>query len=216
MTYSMKTRNCTFGILGDSYSTFQGCVPKGNRCYYPDPTRVDDVLTAEQTWWHQLMKKRALDLLMNESFSGATVCEHNREGLPEKSSFTKRVIRAFGPENQEKFELLFLFGCTNDSWLDREIGELQYENWSEKDLRQVLPAYCYTIYQLKTHNPETTLVAIINTDLKERIREGMIRAGEYYGIHNVILSDISKQNGHPDALGMTQIAEQVDVALNLI
>ncbi|MBE6983155.1 MAG: hypothetical protein E7435_02575 [Ruminococcaceae bacterium] len=211
----MKTRNCTFGILGDSYSTFQGYIPEGNRCYYPTKN-VDDVLTVEQTWWHQLMKKRKLHLLMDESFSSATVCEHNREDLPEDSSFTKRAIRAFGPENKEKFELLFLFGCTNDSWLDREIGELQYENWRGNDLRKVLPAYCYTIYQLKTHNPEATVVAIINTDLKEKIREGMIQAGEHYGIHNVILSDISKQNGHPDALGMTQIAEQVDAALNLI
>ena len=206
----------TFGILGDSYSTFKGYIPEGNRYYYPRPEDVADVLQVEQTWWHQLMEKRNLRLVINESFSGATVCEDNREGYPEDSSFTKRAIRAFSSENQEKCQLIFLFGCTNDSWFDRAIGQNQYENWTAADLQQILPAYCYTLHTLKTHNPDATVVAIINTGLKEEIRDGMIRAGEHYGIPNVILHDISKQSGHPDALGMTQIAQQVDTALDLI
>ncbi len=212
----MKTRNCTFGILGDSYSTFQGYIPQGNRFYYPRPEDVEDVLQVEQTWWHQLMQMRNLRLLTNESFSGATVCEHNREDLPENSSFTKRAMRAFGPEKKDKCELIFFFGCTNDSWLDRAIGTTQYENWTDADLQQILPAYCYIVHNLKAHNPYATLVTIINTQLKDEIRDGMIRAGEHYGIHNVILTDIHKQNGHPTAMGMTQIAQQVDAALNLI
>ena len=204
----------TFGILGDSYSTFQGYIPEGNRYYYPRPEAVEDVLRVEQTWWHQLMKKRNLRLLINESYSGATVCEHNREDLPEDSCYTKRAIRAFGPENTEKCDIIFLFGCTNDSGECREVGELQYENWSVGDLRKVLPAYCYTIDVLKTYNPDATLVAIVNTSLNKEMRAGMIQAGEHYGIINVVLQNISKQNGHPTALGMTQIAEQVDAVLD--
>ena len=212
----MKTRNCTFGVLGDSYSTFKGWIPEGNRRYYPLPTDVEDVLSVEQTWWHLLMQKRDLQLTVNDSFSGATVCEDNREGYPEDSSFTRRAKRSFCNENAGKSQLIFLFGCTNDSWFDRTIGVDQYENWTEADLQQILPAYSYTIHTLKSNNPDAAIVAIINTDLKEEIRDGMIRAGEHYGIVNVILADIAKQNGHPTALGMTQIAEQVDAALDLI
>ena len=211
----MKTRNCTFGILGDSYSTFKGWIPEGNRRYYPY-AEVPDVLQVEQTWWHQLMQKRNLKLVINQSYSGAMVCEDVREGYTVDSAFTKRAVRSFGPETTEKCELIFLFGCTNDSWFDRTIGVDQYENWTEADLQQTLPAYSYTVHTLKTYNPDATIVAIINTGLKEEIRDGMIRAGEHYGIHNIILSDISKEVGHPDALGMTQIADQVDAALDLI
>ena len=206
----------TFGILGDSYSTFSGFIPEGNRCYYPRPEDVDDVLRVEQTWWYQLMTKRNLRLLVNESYSGATVCEDVREGYPEDSSFTKRAIRAFSEKTEEKPNFIFLFGCTNDSWFDRTIGSNQYENWTDADLQQVLPAYCNTIHSLKTANPEATIVAIINTDLKEEIQNGMLLACEYYDIAKVVLSDISKQSGHPDALGMTQIAQQVEAVLETL
>ena len=205
----------TFAILGDSYSTFKGHIPKGNRVYYPYP-EVPDVIRVEQTWWHLLMQKRNLQLLVNESYSGATVCEDVREGYPLDSAFTKRAIRAFCQENAEKPDIIFLFGCTNDSWFDRTIGENRYDNWTQEDLQKTLPAYCNIIHNLKTHNPESLVVAVINTGLKDEIREGMLQACEHYGIPKVVLSNISKQSGHPDALGMTQIAEQVDAVLETL
>ena len=204
----------TFGILGDSYSTFKGYIPEENHFYYPRPEAVEDVLRVEQTWWHRLKEKRGLRLLFNESYSGATVCENIRPDLPEESAFTKRAIQAFGPGKEEKPDIIFLFGCTNDDWLNRDLGQLQYENWSTVDLQQILPAYCYIIHNLKLHNPNAAVVAIINTELKEEIREGMIRAGEHYGALNVVLCGIDKQNGHPTALGMEQISRQVDAVLD--
>ena len=156
-----------FGILGDSYSTFKDHIPEGNRCYYPNPERVDDVLAVEQTWWHILMTKNNLQLLRNESYSGATVCTHTREGQPPESSFTVRAhyLKNFVDENGAGPELIILFGCTNDSWFDRTIGVDQYENWTDEDLQQTLPAYSYTVHTLKTYNPDAAIVAIINTGL---------------------------------------------------
>ena len=204
----------TFGILGDSYSTFKGYIPEGNRHYYPFPEEVEDVLQVEQTWWHRLMTKRNLRLLINESYSGATVCEDVREGYPVDSAFTRRAIRAFCQENGEKPDYIFFFGCTNDNWFGQVPGKLQYENWSEQDLQKILPAYCYILANLKKNNPQATLVTIINTGLKEEIFDGMVEAGKHYGAINVVLHDIHKQNGHPTDTGMEQIFLQVDAALN--
>ena len=67
----------TVSVLGDSYSTFEGYLtPQTNAVWYfekynPKQTDVQDV---SQTWWHQLIKKQGWQLMMNNSFSGATIC----------------------------------------------------------------------------------------------------------------------------------------------
>ena len=211
----MKTTNCTFGILGDSYSTFKGWIPEGNRRYYPFTEEVADVLTVEQTWWHLLMQKRGLQLVINDSYSGATVCEDVRVGYPPESAFTARAVRSFSAR-AEKLQYIFLFGCTNDDWFGKTPGQLQFENWTAEDLQRILPAYCYVLNHLAKENPETHIIVIINTGLSQSLADSMMQAAQHYGAHIVALHHIDKQNGHPTALGMTQIADQVDRALDLI
>lgn len=39
-------------ILGDSYSTFEGCIPEGNASwYFRAPSDNTDVTDKKQTWW---------------------------------------------------------------------------------------------------------------------------------------------------------------------
>ena len=80
-------------------------------------------------------------------------------------------------------------------------------------LRQVLPAFCHVLQALSRRYPQTRLAAVINTDLDPRIRDGMIAIARELGAAPVILENIDKVNGHPTALGMTQIARQVAAAL---
>ena len=207
---SNKLNGASFGVLGDSYSTFQGHIPEGNCCYYPRAD-VDDVLQVEHTWWHQLMTKHNMTLLVNDSYSGATVCTNTRDGQPFSSAFTERAKRSFSGENKPDY--IFLFGCTNDSWLERAIGQVKYENRTEEDLKQVLPAYCFCLEYLTTHNPGTKIIAMVNTGLHKDIHNGIMDAGIHYGVSIVVLDNIDKQHGHPTALGMRQIAEQVEAAL---
>lgn len=215
----MKSRKpltgCTFSILGDSYSTFQGYVPEGNEYYYPSPERVDDVLRVEDTWWYQLMHRRNMRLLINESYSGATVCSQVRDHHPTEAAFIERVkhLASVTDSSGKGPEYIILFGCTNDSWLGRTCGEVQFGNWSPEDLAQVLPAFCYVLDTINRENPEAVVVAVINTNLAPEITAGMARAGEHYGAINVSLTEIDKQNGHPSALGMRQIADQIEMAL---
>ena len=202
---------CSFGILGDSYSTFQGHIPEGNEYYYPNPERVDDVLRVEDTWWYQLMQRRRLRLLINDSYSSATVCTHTRDGQPPVSSFTRRARRSFSGQSQPDY--IFVFGGTNDSWLERSVGQVKFSDRTEEDLKQVLPAYCDVLEYLLRHNPDSTVVSVVNTLLRPGILQGIVQANDHYGVISVVLSDIDKQNGHPSALGMRQIAQQIEAAL---
>ena len=200
-----------FGILGDSYSTFQGHIPEGNRCYYPRADADDGVKSVEKTWWHRLMTRNDMKLLINDSFSGATVCADIPEGLAPISPYTERVKRTFSGDI--KPEYIFLFGGTNDSWQDRTVGQVQYSDWTDEDLKQILPAFCYVMDYLIQHNPQATIVVPINTGIKPVIIEGIVEAAEHYGAVAICLADIDKKKGHPSALGMEQIADQIQAAL---
>ena len=206
---SKKLTGATFGILGDSYSTFKDHIPEGNRCYYPNPEKVDDVLQVEQTWWHRLMTRNAMELLINDSYSGATVCTDH--GLPTISAYTERAKRAFSGNIQPEY--IFVFGATNDSWTNKTVGQVQYGAWEEADLKRVLPAFCFVLDYITRNNPKSTVVTLLNTGLKPEIHEGMMVASEHYGVQTVCLQNIDKQNGHPSALGMQQIARQIEEAL---
>lgn len=66
----------TFGnvlIFGDSYSTFLNYIPEGYAHYYGDSSK-SDLDSVEQTWWYQLITETHSNLVLNDSWSGSTVC----------------------------------------------------------------------------------------------------------------------------------------------
>lgn len=205
----------TFSILGDSYSTFKGYIPEGYSVYYPWVESVPDVLRVEDTWWHLLMQRRNLELLKNNSYSGSTVCTNVRPGQPGSSSFVERAKLCFSAASrgEPQPDYIFVFGTTNDSWLERDPGQLQFERWAEADLEKVLPAYCFVLDHMKKENPESRLVCVINTQLKPQIAAGLEQAAAHYGAAVIRLQDIDKSNGHPSKLGMRQICEQIESVL---
>lgn len=210
MKFQESLTGCTFGILGDSYSTFEGYIPQDNHCYYPRE-EVSNVRSVEECWWHILMQRNGMHLAINESYSGATVCTTVREGLPFSSAFTERARRSFS--GAMPMDVIFVFGGTNDSWLSRPIGEVKFSNRTQEDVKQVLPAYCDVLEYIRERNPEALVVSVINTQLEPQIHAGMLCANGHYGAVTVELKDIHKENGHPSVLGMSQIAEQIESAL---
>lgn len=205
--------NCTFSILGDSYSTFEGFIPDNYDCYYPNPGSVDDVLCVNDTWWYKLIQHKGMRLLVNDSYSGSTVCSQVREQHPKEAAFVERVKKSFADDCGNAPDYIMVLGCTNDNWIGREIGEVQFGDWSEDDLKQTLPSYCFVVDHLTKTYPASKVVSIINTLFEPKLAAGMKLAGEHYGLITVELQDIDKQNGHPSAAGMNQIAEQVYKAL---
>lgn len=201
----------SFGILGDSYSTFQGYIPEDYNFYYPAPEKVADVLTVEDTWWHMLMRRNDMQLVRNNSYSGSTVCALVREGYPMSSCYVARAKDFFSGDKH--MDYIFIFGGTNDSWLSRPAGQLQFGDWTEEDLKQVVPACCFVLDHITRHNPNSVVVSVVNTQLQPEIHNGIVAAAEHYGVRLVVLENIEKQNGHPSALGMRQIADQIEAAL---
>lgn len=197
-------------ILGDSYSTFAGCNPEGYDVFYPGPY-VDDVLKVEDTWWDRLSKEANLIILQNNSWSGSTVCKDVRETQPPESSFLVRMRKVLSAEGVGHIvpDLILLFGGTNDSWLDRSVGENVYKFRTEKQLWCVLPAFCEMLEYVSAENPQAQIVCIANTDLKPEISAGVMDACNHYHVTCCQLHDIEKQNGHPTRAGMIRIAEQV-------
>ena len=205
----MKNTKNVF-IFGDSYSTYKGYNPEGYSIYYSDERTAEPVVAGvEKTWWRILARENQLDIVMNDSFSGSTVCNTVRESLTVESSFISRIDKYIesGFFDESKIDFMLIFGGTNDSWIDAPIGELKYAEQTSEDLKCVLPAFCYLINKAKTVAEK--VVVIVNSDLKEEITRGFCEACEALGVKPLRLEGIDKKNGHPTELGMEQIASQV-------
>lgn len=196
-------------IMGDSYSTYGGQIPEGYHAYYHDNRTDAPVVKLENTWWRVFLKKTGFRLVCNDSFSGSTLCNTVRETLPLSSSFINRMDK-YIEENffsENKIDLMLIFGGTNDSWINAPVGELCSSDWTEEQLKCVLPAFCYLIRRAKEVVGE--VVVLLNTGLKPEITDGFRDACEQAGVRYLYLQEIEKEHGHPTEVGMAQIAEQV-------
>ncbi len=210
----MKTKKNIF-IMGDSYSTYAGYIPEGHHAYYCDERKDKPIVKGvEKTWWHIFANENSLNIILNDSFSGSTICNTVRPTLPDESSFINRldkyILEKVFIEN--KIDTMLIFGGTNDSWIDAPIGNLKYSDWTAEELKCVLPAFCYLIDKAKKVAQD--IIVIINTDLKEEITNGFIEACEKNNVKYLYLKEIDKENGHPTELGMKQISEQVAECLH--
>ena len=196
-------------IFGDSYSTFEDHIPDGFITYYP----LLDVYQVEETWWSNFTQKANCNLIHNNSWSGSTIgyTGYDNVDCSKSSSFIYRYkkLKEEGFFEKNSVDTILVFGGTNDSWSDAPLGEMQFSNWEEKDLFNVLPAICYFAYLLKTDLPNVKTVFIINTDIKEKIQDAMEKAANYYSLQSVRLKNIDKLNGHPTKKGMIDICEQL-------
>ncbi len=203
-----------FIIFGDSCSTFEGYIPEGYATYYySEPQKPTDVTKVEQTWWHQIAKKTNSNLILNNSWSGSTICYtgYNNTDCSKTNSFIYRLRQLKDQDFFEKntIDTVFVFGATNDNWCDANLGELKFSDWNENDLYNVLPALSYFFDLLKQYLPKTDIVCIVNTELKDEIVTAFGEICKRLNITNVVLKDIDKSNGHPTIKGMAQICEQV-------
>ena len=204
-------------IIGDSYSTYKGYIPEGYSCYYgAGRENVANVSEVDKTWWRLLAKKMDYHIVMNDSYSGSTVSTSVRPTQPITAAFVKRLDKyiAEGFFDSNPIDTFFVFGGTNDNWLGVPLGETVYEEWSEEQLKCVLPAFCYLLDRLKKQKNIGRVVVILNTNFKEGLVTGVTEACERLGADLVQLVDIDKEFGHPSETGMAQIAEQLGAFLS--
>ena len=203
-------------IFGDSYSTYEGCIPKGYACYYSPTGRAEGHVTKmkkEETWWARLLEKTGYELLMNNSWSGSTVCHTGWNGVDcsKTNSFIYRFRQLCdnGFFKDNKVDAVFVFGGTNDSWSNAPLGEFKLSDFDEKELFCVLPAFGYLMGEMKAALPDAEIYYLVNSDLKAEIGECIEKAGAHFGVNVIKLHDIDKREGHPTPLGMEAICEQV-------
>lgn len=208
----------TVAILGDSYSTFEGSIPEGNACWYftknnPNNTDVNDV---KQTWWWLLTERMGWTLLINNSYSGSTICNtgYNKEDYSDRS-FIRRMDNLGGNP-----DVILIFGATNDSWAQAPIGEYNYPtdasgqlDIERRDLWTFRPAMAYMLAWMKEHYAKSDIFFILNDGLSDEITTSAKVICLYYGVRCIELKGIAKKAGHPSVEGMQQIANQVEQAV---
>ena len=194
-------------ILGDSYSTFEGYLqPDTNSIwYYTIPRHKTDVVSVRQTWWHQFIKENDYRLCVNNSFSGATICNTGyRQADYSDRSFITRMDELGCPD------IIFIFGATNDCWAGAPLGEYKYGGWTKEDLYRFRPAMAYMLNHMIDRYPNVEIYFLLNSGLKEEFNESVRATCKHYGIDCIELHDIDKQSGHPSVKGMEQICDQIE------
>ena len=98
-------------IMGDSFSTYKDCIPKGFRHYYGKRDREEtffaETFKLEDTWWYQMVNELNLKLVQNNSWSGSTIgyTGYGNTDCSTSSSFIYRlrqlIENGFLEENQE-------------------------------------------------------------------------------------------------------------------
>ena len=211
----------TVMVLGDSYSTFEGIIPEGYACwYFFESDAKNDCHCPDSTWWKRVCADKGYELLLNSSYSGATICTTGYDGddYSDRAFVTRMKTDIVAEDgtfpNGAAPDILFIFGGTNDSWAHSPTGDLLFkDNWRDADLGQVLPAISYMLGYLTEMLPDTRIVQIVNTDLDEKTTAGLVEAGRIFGVETLKLQDFEKQWNHPSNAGMRSIAAQLEAIL---
>ncbi len=214
----------TFSILGDSYSTFTGCIPEGYAVYYQesyvvpadDPNWImPEVNRVEQTWWWIFAKEYGAKLEQNNSFSGSSVCRGGYAEDPISSSFVNRVGELGSPE------LIIVEGGTNDFWgmstpgINVQLGEYKFADQTDEELKTYKPALAKLLSDMKAIYPDSKIIFMLNSELGEELPEATEKICAYYDIDLLKLTDdVDKISGHPTIKGMKQISDQLIRFLN--
>ena len=209
-------------IIGDSYSTYKGCIPEGYAPYYSEKgeeiSHPVSKMKMEDTWWYKFREMTGANIVQNNSWSGSPICYtgYENKDCSKSSSFLYRYrkLREDGFFKKNKIDTVILLGGTNDSWAEIPLGEEKYSDFKEEEFYTVLPAICCLMTELAQDLlPETKVLVVANCGIKDEIINCFQNGGERLGLQVHCLHDIDKSDGHPTPLGMSQIAEQLVSAL---
>jgi len=201
----VEDKRMTFSVIGDSYSAFPAWIPEGNSSYYPSAS--DTVKNVTQMWWYVLSKAINANPIVVDGWSGAKIT--TTEGSTSDSPFVKRIKRSMGEDRATEIrpDIIFILGGQNDTNANVPIGEPKYSDWTEEDLTEFSPAFCYMLDYLKLWNPATRIINLTNVGgISQEMQSAMSDICEHYSIENIVLSDIQKASHHPTAIGMQTIA----------
>ncbi len=206
----------TVSIIGDSYSAFTGWVPKGNDINYNGT--YNGVASVSNMWWFKVIQKFNMSLMLNESWSGSTICNTGYGASDATAtSFLTRITKCYGATNTlgQKPQVLFILGGLNDTWAGSPLGNVKYSDWTTDDLKTTLGAYSKTINDILLYNPGIEIINFEYAAVSQAIRDGKALICKHFGVKNVPISVVDSLSGHPTTTGMQQVADQIITALNV-
>ena len=199
-------------ILGDSYSTFDGCIPEGYPSYYTKDSDDLGVTHKKHTWWAQLCKRTDSKLVLNSSYSGSTVCHTGYYNSDASSySFLGRLnaLCEQGFFEDTDIDTLIIYGGLNDYWAGSPRGEIKYDAFSDEDAYAVYPAFAMLFQTAKKALPDARIIFILEEYLDDEMTNSLREICAHLEIEVIEVHGVSKVSGHPDKNGMTKIADQI-------
>ena len=199
-------------ILGDSYSTFEGCIPEGYPSYYSKKSIDFGVTSQKRTWWGRLLQKTDSHLVLNSSYSGSTVC-HTGYGGADASAYSflgrMQALCEQGFFEENSIDTLIIYGGLNDDWAGAPRGEIRYDELTDRDAYSVYPAFIMLLTTAREALPDARIIVILEESLDGEMKDSLYEICSHMGIETVETQSISKKSGHPDKQGMAQIADQI-------
>jgi len=199
----------TFSILGDSYSTFSGYNPDGNITWYPSEAvkSNNNCTTVENTWWFQFARDAKCALQLNESYSGAPICNDGYGTGGSDASTTSFIARM---NKLPQSEMILVLGGLNDQWAEAQLGEYVYSDWTDAQKSQFRPALAYLFDWLLRYHVGAKIVFVKTDILNSDFSTSIDTVCAHYGIPVVSLtSAVDKTANHPNIAGMREITAQV-------
>ncbi len=221
----------TFGkvaILSDSLAAYPGTIPEDYVTWYSAVSEgvhngnntKNDVSSVADMWWHKLMEETGSTMLLNESYAGTTIGNHwEYKGVvyPEygEVTFVERMKKSLDGDG-EQYDTIFILGGINDSSRNTPLGNLQFSDWTDEDLKSTLPSFCYILDQLRTNYPNARIINITvprPQQAYKNIANGMIEACSHYDVDCIVIDEaITSSNwpgGHPNVEYMEIMKDQI-------
>lgn len=201
-------------IFGDSYSTFKDCIPEGYEPYYTGCRESGpDIYSRDESWWGMLMNETGWNLVRNDSWSGSTIGYRGYQNSDNSQtcSFIFRLETLAKQDffNSNDINTVLVFGGTNDSWCEAELGEEMYTGWQREDLYKVLPAIGCYFTKLRETLPDAEIYGICNSGIKQEIVDAIKHACDRIGARTIEIGEVEKEENHPTARGMIEIKDVI-------
>lgn len=225
----------SISILGDSISTYQGYIPSGYACFYPETQ--NDVKDVTQTWWMQVLYNTGMRLAVNGSYSASAVCGDSQAEDSSAGCSTRRINELMGTDGTVPDVILVYMGA-NDFFRSMELGkfngitgrgEKYYTNFTEgyelmiQKLLRTYPAsriYCMTLIEANSgDHPRINEKGNTIADFNQRIKEIAAAYGlPVIDVHNCgmevyELNHYTSDGTHPNKEGAAKMANYVTAML---
>jgi lysophospholipase L1-like esterase len=149
-------KNKLFSVLGDSISTLEGYSEPEYAAFYDTTHKlISGVLMPRDTWWGQVIEHLGGKLLVNNSFSGSTVCRHP---LYEIQSYACSDERTSSLHKGDVFpDVIMIYMGINDWGHGFRVFRDERFDPVEDNPERFLSAYRQMLKKLKANYPEAEI-----------------------------------------------------------